>query len=292
MRRILREPLVHFLLVGAAIYALYAALSPSTKTDDETVVRVTAGQVAALLDGFQKSWDRAPNPDELAGLIDQHVRETILYREALAMGLDREDVIVRRRLAQKVEFLSQDLLAPETPDDAALRAWFAERRGRYREPARVTFTHLFFDRDRRGERALADADAILAALGVREPSSELLGEFGDPFLLQAYFSDRSEEEIGRLFGAEFAASLLGLDSGRWHGPVLSGYGVHLAWIHTRTPARERPFEEVRARVAVDWTQERQRELNDEFHAELRDRYTVIIEEVAPVEAVAGVEDAP
>jgi parvulin-like peptidyl-prolyl isomerase len=196
---------------------------------------------------------------------------------------------VRRRLAQKLEFLSQDLLAPPAPDEEELQAWFAANAERYREPALVTFSHVFVDPDRREDRTLADADAILAELRALPSPSEGTDALGDPFMLQRYYPERSEPEISKLFGTEFAGEVAGLSLGQWHGPVLSGYGVHLVYVHHREDARDPEFAAVRERVAQDWEDERRRELNDEFYTQLRARYTIVVDDEPASEDLAAVE---
>jgi hypothetical protein len=285
-----REPLVHFLVLGAAIYGLAALFGGSPEeAPDERTIRITAGQIAWLEGSWEKRWNRLPTPAERAGLIKEFVRETVLYREALAMGLDRDDTIVRRRLAQKLEFLSQDLLAPPVPEDEELRAWFEANAERYREPALLTFTHVFVDPDRREDRTLADADAILAELRALPSPGEGGDALGDPFMLQRYYPERSEPEVAKLFGREFARELAGLSVGQWHGPVLSGYGVHLVYVHHREEARNPELAAVRDRVAQDWLDERREELNQEFYAGLLARYTVIVDDEPRSDDVAALE---
>lgn len=284
-----REPLVHFLVLGAVIYGLAAVFTGPVDGAPDNTIRITAGQIAWLEGSWQKRWNRPPTPAERAGLIKEYVRETVLYREALAMGLDQDDTIVRRRLAQKLEFLSQDLLAPPAPDDEELRAWFGANSERYREPTLVTFTHVFIDPDRREDRTLADAEAILAELRALPSPSEGSDALGDPFMLQRYYPERSQPEVSKLFGGEFSAEVVELAPGRWHGPVLSGYGVHLVYVHNRAESRDADFASVRDRVAQDWEDERREELNDEFYAALLARYTVIVDDEPPSEDVAALE---
>ncbi len=285
-----REPLVHFLVLGAAIYGLYALFGgPAEDAPDHRTIHVTAGEIAWLEGSWEKRWNRGPTPVERAGLIQEYVRESVLYREALAMGLDKDDTIVRRRLAQKLEFLSQDLLAPPAPDEEELRPWFTARAERYRAPALVTFTHVFVDPDRREDRTLADAEAIRAELQALPSPSEGSDALGDPFMLQRYYPERSQPEISKLFGTEFAREVVGLSPGQWHGPVLSGYGVHLVYVHHREDARDPEFAAVRERVAQDWDDERRQELNDEFYAQLRARYTVVVDDEPSSEDVAALE---
>ncbi len=290
IRSAVREPLVHFLVLGAVLYGLAALFGGiSEEGPDDRTVRVTAGQIAWLEGTWEKRWNRPPTPAERAGLIREYVRETVLYREALAMGLDRDDTIVRRRLAQKLEFLSQDLLAPAAPEEDDLRAWFAANAERYQEPALVTFSHVFVDPDRREDRTLADAGTILAELRALPSPVEPGDALGDPFMLQGYYPARSELEIGKLFGREFAASVLALEPGAWHGPVLSGYGVHLVYVHQREEALDADFAAARDRVAQDWADERREELNAEFYAGLLARYTVVVEDEVGAEDVAALE---
>jgi hypothetical protein len=286
---IAREPLVHFLLLGVAIYALTGWLSPAVEADSDQTIRVTASEIDWLTSSWEKRWNRPPTPRERAGLIDEYIRETVLYREALAMGLDRDDTIIRRRLAQKLEFLTQDLVAFEAPADALLSAWYAENRERYREPALMTVTHVFFDPDARGERTLDDARAAVAAFAGRAPEAIELDAFGDSFLLQRYYPERTQPELAKLFGSEFAQQLTQLPVGEWHGPVLSGYGTHVVFVHAREDARVAAFAAVRDRVRQDWEDAERAKLNEEFYARLRARYEVIVEDDGADDGAAIVE---
>lgn len=284
--KLLREPLLHFLLIGAAIYVIYAVAGREDATDARETITVTAGQINWLKDSWQKRWNRAPTPDELEGLINQHVRETVLYREAMAMGLDKEDVVIRRRLGQKLEFLFQDLADAVPPTDEDLQAYFATHQQRYRDPEVLTFTHVFFDPDRRGDRTLDDAEKARAALMAQADPTAGTDGFGDQFMLQRYYPDRSEPEIAKLFGQPFAQSVFALEVDQWHGPVLSGYGTHLVYVHDRSQPPPPDFELARDRVREDWQTEKRQQVNDEFVASLLSRYEIIIED-APAEEDAG-----
>ncbi len=288
----LREPLVHFLLLGAAIYAAAALARPAAEANRNDRITVTAGQIRWLGTSWQRKWNRPPTQEELSGLVEELVRETVLYREALAMGLDQDDTIIRRRLVQKLEFLSQDLVATVPPTEQELRAWFAERGERYRAPALTTFTHVFVDPDRRGERTLADAEAVAARLRTLGPPGENTASLGDPFLLQAYYPERSEREIAKLFGSEFAREVSRLEPGAWHGPLLSGYGPHLVWVEAHSPSEPAEFAAVRERVRRDWERERRRVFEEDFYARLRARYEIVIEEPGDPSYLARVAEAP
>jgi len=289
----MREPLLHFAVIGACIYLLYGFYGPQESQELERTVTISAGEITWLEESWAKRWNRPPTPVERQGLIDQYVRETVLYREALAMGLDKDDTIVRRRLAQKLEFLSQDLIRPSPPSEAELRAYFEAHSERYRPPDLITMTHIFLDPDKRGDRTLEDAEAVKVELEALEQPPQDGRDFGDPFMLQSYYPERSQDELAKLFGGEFALSVFALEPERWHGPVLSGYGVHLVYLHQRQDAPAPTFSGVEDRVRQDWEEEKRRDLNEQFVAGLLDRYTVIIEEqTAGDEAEAAQEQAP
>jgi peptidyl-prolyl cis-trans isomerase C len=288
----LKEPLFHFLVLGLIIYGGYAWLHAGDAPDDQQTITVGSGELAWLRTSFEKRWKRAPTRAELGGLVDEYVRETVLYREALAMGLDQDDTIVRRRLGQKLEFLVQDLVAVKEPTEGELEAYFEAQREDYRPPDRITFSHVFVDPDRRGEQTLEDAAAIREGLGKLEDPAQGANELGDPFMLQSYYPERNEAEIAKLFGREFAERVGDLSEGVWHGPVLSGYGVHLVYVHEKQTFLEPSFAEVRERVAEDWTTAKRKQLNDEYVARLREKYEVVIEEAPEAEVAKQEESTP
>jgi hypothetical protein len=276
-----REPLLHFLFIGAAIYLAFGLFAePVEEMQDNTLV-VDAGEIEWMATSWYKRWNRMPTAQELDGLIQQYVRETVLYREALAMGLDKDDTVIRRRLAQKLEFLAQDLATMTPPTDEELRTWFDEQKDRYQAPIRYTFTQVYIDPDKRGDKTLDDAKAIKAALISQPDAIDKAGALGDDFMLQNYYPENAQADIQKLFGSGFAESLVELSPEEWHGPVLSGYGVHLVYVHSINEPPPPVFAEVRARVQQDWEDARRESLNEEFYTSLRDRYTIIIEEVSP-----------
>lgn len=292
LSRLLREPLFQFLILGLLIYGGYAWLHSGDAPDDEETITVGAGELAWLRTSFEKRWKRTPTPAELNGLIDEYVRETVLYREALAMGLDRDDTIVRRRLAQKLEFLVQDLVEVSPPTEEELEAYFEAHREDYREPDLVTFSHVFVDPDRRGEQTLQDAAAIREALEQLEDPAQGAKKLGDPFMLQSYYPERNEAEISKLFGGEFAERVGELSEGVWHGPVLSGYGVHVVYVHSKQSFPQPSLAEVRERVLNDWTTAKRKELDDEYVARLREKYDVVIEDAEETQSAKQAERSP
>jgi len=288
--KLLREPLVHFMFIGAVIYLLYGVFAePVPEADDKTIV-VTVGEVEWMKTAWQKRWNRLPTAAEFDGLIQQYIKETVLYREALTMGLNKHDQVIRRRLAQKLEFLAKDLVALTPPTEAELQTYFDEHQDRYQEPVLYTFTQVFIDPDKRGDTTLDDAEAIKASLIAKGDAVEDPGALGDNFMLQNYYPEKDRVEIQKQFGSGFTESLVELSPGQWHGPVLSGYGVHLVYISSINEPPPPVFAAVRERVVQDWTTDRGEELNAQFYASLRDRYTVVIEEADEKDTVAVVQE--
>ena len=286
MAKLLHEPLLQFLFIGAAIYLAYGLFAePVDKGFDNTLV-VDAGEIEWMTTAWHKRWNRMPTAKELDGLIQQYIRETILYREALAMGLDKDDVVIRRRLAQKLEFLAQDLALMTPPTDEELQLYFEQHRDRYQAPVRYTFTQVFIDPDKHGDATLDHATAMKAILISQPDAPDNAGELGDSIMLQGYYTDKTQVDIQKLFGSGFAESVAKLSPGEWHGPVLSGYGVHLVYVHSLSEPPAPVFAEVRARVQQDWEDARRESLNDAFYTSLRNRYKIVIEKPSTV-AVDG-----
>jgi len=268
VRRIAREPLIWFLLAGGALFALDAR-----RSDPEgNRIVVTRQDQAHLADMWQAQTRRAPTPQELDMLIEQYIREEVLVREALRMGLDADDVIIRRRLVQKLEFLAGDLATAADPTEEELAEYFAQNRARYAEPERRSFAHVYFSADAR-EDARADAVAAQTKLG-----DDNWRAMGDPFMLRRNYADLSERQISDLFGAEFARGVFALPPAEgWQGPIRSSYGWHLVRLEdVRAPFTPK-LDAVRARVLDDWRSQRRREAQDAWYEALRDGYRIEVE---------------
>jgi len=273
----LREPLVQFLLIGAVIYAAYAWFGTPDDEEAQRTVYISEAQISNLAAMWEKRWNRPPTDTELVGLVRAWLREDILYREALAMGLDRDDHIIRRRLAQKLEFLTNDIVEMQEPMDAELEAYFTQNIERFAAPDRVTFTHVFFNPDARGDATLDEAAAALRRLqAAGEPNGEIVDE-GDRFMLQNSFSGASELDVRRAMGSGFAESVMQLEPGRWHGPVLSGFGTHLVYVREIEPAPAPVLADVRGEVLNEWRRVQVEKFDAEFLASLKSRYDVVIE---------------
>ncbi|MEA3302319.1 MAG: peptidylprolyl isomerase [Pseudomonadota bacterium] len=276
--KLLREPLVHFMLIGAAIYLLYGVFAEQAPEADDKIIVVSAGEVEWMQTAWQKRWNRPPTAAEFDGLMQQYIRETVLYREALTMGLNKHDQVIRRRLAQKLEFLAKDLVALTPPGEEDLHSYFEEHKQRYQQPALYTFIQVFIDPDKRGDATLDDAQKIKAELIARGDEIDDAGSLGDSFMLQNYYPQKDQIEIQKQFGSGFTESLMELTPGQWHGPVLSGYGVHLVYVQAVSEPPAPKFAEVRERVEQEWKSDKGEELNEQFYESLREQYSVVIEE--------------
>jgi len=287
LRGLVREPLLQFLVIGAFIYGAYAWLGATDEAADDQTVVVDAERIQGFVTAWQSRAGRPPTPEELDGMINQFIREDILYREAEAMGLGEDDPITRRRLAQKLEFLTKDVARLKQPTDGELEAYFAANADVWREPDLITFSHLYLDPDARGDATLPDAQALLSELTASgEPDAETLAR-GDRFMLQNYYPQKTELEIRKQFGSGFSEVVMGLAPGQWHGPILSGYGVHLVYVTALQESPVPEFTEVRDAVFAEWQAEQQAAFNEDFYQSLKSRYRIIIEAPALNEMSAG-----
>jgi hypothetical protein len=278
---ILREPLLHFLVLGGLLFGLFG-LTQEPDRDNGRQIRVTAAQVEQLRAQFRRTWMRPPTEAELVGLIERHIRGEVFYREALAMGLDQDDPYVRNRLGQKLEFLLDDLSAETEPGDETLGQYLQEHAERYREPARISFQQVYLNPDRH-PRLKDDAAGMLGRLRAGADPAEL----GDASLLGQAFDDLSQPEIARQFGDGFAEALLELEPGQWLGPIPSGLGAHLVRLMERQPARLPALGDVRSSVLRDWQDQRAREQKEQAYARLRQRYEITVEPANAVETLSS-----
>ncbi|MFN8542945.1 MAG: peptidylprolyl isomerase [Candidatus Binatia bacterium] len=243
--RWLREPLVHFAALGAALFALHRAVAPPPATRR---IEVTRAVVEGLRRDHARRTGAPPTPTEEAALVDRWVDGEVMVREALALGLDRGDIIVRRRLLQKMEFLNEGAEPVPAPTDAELEAWLAAHPGAHAVPDRVSLTHVFVSTERHG----AAAEAAAAALRARVVAGEDAAGLGDPFLRGREFPLYTETELAGVFGPALATAVLRLEPGTWSAPLHSSYGLHLVRVTERRPGRRPALAEVREAVARDW----------------------------------------
>jgi hypothetical protein len=272
LKKIMREPLVHFLLIGAGLFLLFNFTNGPADDQSNRIV-VTPGQVEQMAARFTGSRMRPPTEQEIAVLIENHLRDEIYYREALTMGLDKDDALIRRRMRQKLEFILEDLSAQADPSDEELTDFMQQHMDRYRLEARVSFKQIYLNPDRR-EDVVGAAREILARLhGGTDPMT-----LGDPIMVEHTFTFASESEIKRAFGNSFVQHIVKLEPGDWVGPVLSGLGEHLVLVSERRDGRMPELAEVRAVVERDWLAQRGRELKDITFRKLLEGYEVIMEQ--------------
>jgi len=266
---LLKEPFLHFLALGAAIFAAYAWVGDRDGTGE---IVVTGGQQNNLIATFEQTWQRPPTPDEFKGLVQDYIRQEIAYREAGAMELDRNDIVIRRRLRQKLELLTEDLASMAPPTAAELAAFYAAHAEDYRTDPRYSFQQVFFSTDRRGERAREDA---LTALAEMEDGGALAT--GDAISLPQAMRKASRREVAATFGTSFADALAALPEGRWAGPVESGFGLHLVRLAEREESRVQSLDEVEQAVRNDLLSERRQRAVEMLYENLAENYTITVE---------------
>ena len=270
-RKILHEPLAHFFLAGGLIFLLYAVIGPDDSPDRQIVI--DNGVIERLKSAWQLRYNREPGPEELDGLVADYLYEELFSREARALGLERDDPVIRRRLAQKLNLLAESAAQQVEPGEEELLAWYEAHPELYRTESRLGFRHIYFSHDRPGGSAAQDAAALLSRL---EGSDAGAGQHqGDAFMLPHEFAGVGRSQLGRLFGEEFAATLFTLPAGRWQGPVPSGYGYHLVYLHGVQEAEPIPFDEGRDRVLQDWQRDRYEQAEKALLEELKSRYEII-----------------
>jgi parvulin-like peptidyl-prolyl cis-trans isomerase-like protein len=274
VRRWLREPLLHFVLLGALIFAGYTLVSRDGG-DRADEILVTQAQLAMLATTFAGTWQRPPTADEMDGLIRDYVREEVAAREAVALGLDKDDTVIRRRLRQKLEFISEDLTSRAEPSERELQDYLVAHQDVFRTERRFTFAQVYLDSQRRGERLPRDTDALLAELEA-DPDLDA-STLGDSLLLGNRFDALPASEVAREFGEDFAKQLATLPIARWQGPVRSGYGVHLVRVSQRDEGEMPSLAQSREAVKREWSNAQRTAASEAFYRGLLARYSVKIE---------------
>lgn len=279
-----REPLLHFLLIGLALFVYYDLARVGVSEAPNRIV-VSNGQVEQLASNFQRTWMRPPSETELAALIENQVREEVFYREAVAMGLDQNDSIVRRRMRMKLEFLLEDLSSVDVEDDE-LQAFLQRNADAFRLDARVSFEQVYLNPDRHEDLAAATEQLLDSLNNGANPDS-----LGDPMLVPRDYSLARQSEIARDFGEEFAASVVALAPGDWTGPIYSPFGAHILRISERIDARLPALVEIREQVKRDYLVQRRKEQKDLAYQKLREGYEVTIEPPSGGESIVSNAEA-
>jgi hypothetical protein len=285
--RWLREPLVHFLAIGAVIFLIFFWWGGGSRS---TRIVITSGQIDSMAAGFTRTWQRPPSEEELKGLIDDYVREEIAAREAMAAGLDRDDTIIRRRLRQKLEFLAEDSIDLAPPTEAELQAWLETHPESFRREAELAFRQVYVSEDSRGPAAEAEARRILAQLEASGPTVKI-DTMGDRLMVPQEITRSTRSDVARQFGEEFADAVVLLEPGRWRGPIRSGYGLHIVLVLERQPGRTPALADVRPLVEREVLADRRARELSAMYERLLDRYRVRIEPRAADQQSAMADDS-
>ena len=265
-----KEPLLHFFLIGAVFFGVYSWMNRGVQNEAKALeVRISEGEVKWLKETWAKQWQREPTRDEFRGLVAEFLKEELLAREAREMGLDQNDIYIRRRLAQKVEFLVQDTSRLIEPTEDDLRKLYDTHLDMFRDEALVSFTQIYFSAGH-----LDNIAAVHARLDANADPKEL----GDRLMLESGYNGTTRQTVSALFGDDFAAAVFTLRPGAWHGPIKSGYGLHLVRLSQKTPSRQLKFAEVRAKVTEQWREQRHRETNEKYFAGLLKKYDIVMDE--------------
>jgi hypothetical protein len=271
---LLREPLLQFLVLGAALFGLFHLVGKE-KVEARARIVVSSARIANLADGFARTWQRPPGNEELRGLVDDYIRDEVFYREGRAAGLDRDDVIIRRRVRQKMEFLAEDISAPE-PSEEQLAAYLKANAERFRTDDHLTFHQVFLSATRRGRAIDDDSKQVANALDRADPAADTTG-FGDPFLLGEEFQAVSKNDVASIFGDAFAKRIFVMEKGRWQGPISSSFGQHFVYISERIQGGLPPLDGVREAVRREWSNARRLEAEQKLYSSLRQRYEIVVE---------------
>lgn len=282
MQKTMREPLVHFLIIGAGLFLLFS-FTNGPAGDKLNRIVVTSGQVEQMIENFSRTWMRPPTKEEMAGLIEDYLRDEIYYREAVAMGLDKDDSSIRRRMRQRLEFILEDISALADPSDEQLTAFMQEHKDNFHIEPRISFRQIYLNPDKRHDM-VGDAEKILIKLRAGIDAVAL----GDRIMVGYKFDLASESEVERIFGESFSRQILKLEPSGWVGPFFSGLGGHLVMVSERRDGRMPELAEVRAIVERDWIVQRRKELEDDCFRRFLERYEVVIE---PSTAVSDLKTA-
>ncbi len=279
LKKLVREPLLHFLVLAVMLFVAYSLVSKGSSGEGGKIV-ITQGQLASMWESFTQTRQREPTRDEWEGLIRERVREEVYYREALALGMDKDDLIIRRRLQQKMEFISDDVAAQAQPTDDELKAYLQAHPDSFRIDQRFTFRQVFLSPEKHGKNLAPDAAQLLGQLN-RAGSQGDISTLGDSIMLDKQYDALPADDVAKQFGEKFATALGGLPLGQWQGPVESAYGVHLVFVSERQEGAVPALADVRDAVRREWDNARRLEANDRFYRELLKHYTVTIENPEP-----------
>jgi len=275
LNKILKEPLVHFIVIGAIVFVFYSFIKGSY-VDKDYAIQITKSEVEAMINKWMAQMKRPPAKEEIDIFIEDFVQKEILFREAKAMGLDKDDMVVKNRMLQKLDFLTNDLLVTGSPTDAEALKYFNDNIEKYTIPGKIDFIHIFFNLDKRSFK-----DAKQSALDVKNDLNNYSNipnnyfEEGDLFILPYEFYNLSKDEISNKFGqSELSESIFGLEEKKWHGPFLSSYGLHLVYVSSKKPSETNNFKDVKSDIEEELIKIKRRETKKRLISELKKKYVI------------------
>lgn len=278
IRAFLKEPLVHFLAMGLLVYAFGVAIGESAPAARHEII-ISQGKIQQLAANYSRSWGRSATADELQALIDQEIKDTIYYREAVAMELDKSDPVIMRRLRQKLGLLYDDVSLRLKPTEPELRRYLAENLQRFIHPATISFEHIYFSPDRRPS-PLADAAALQQRLRSWISKSPVANNYGDIPVQARVIKSATQQDLTRMFGANFAEKAFKQPQQLWSAPIASGLGVHLLWVEEITPSKVPAFASVRQDIERLWRYEQREKIESATYKKLLSAYHVEIDSVS------------
>ncbi|MEZ0150774.1 MAG: peptidyl-prolyl cis-trans isomerase [Candidatus Reddybacter sp.] len=278
---LLYEPLLHFLVLGAALFIVFGLLNDADTASDKRIV-ITQVDLDGLAARWLKSRDRPPSAEEQEQQLEYFIRQQVLAREAVALGLDKDDAVVRNRLAKKMQYLFNDLSFIPEPSDGELNAYLNQHAVNFTEPAGISFQQIFFDSKLRNHIAIKDAAHLINQLRATQGVIDTIN-FGDRSLLPSEFKGGRESQVAGIFGSVFAKKVFLLPVNSWQGPVESEYGAHLVYILARTDARLPPLNKIRERVTREWQRTKQHAANEAFYQSLYQAYEIVVDATVATE---------
>lgn len=275
--KLFKSPLVYFFVIGFVVFGLHSFLN-RTKQDDKDpfTVEVTSADIEWIRSSWEARMKRQPTQQELQGLISRFIRDEILHREALAMDLDDRDLVIQRRLVQKLTFVFEDLAESVEPTDEELKKYMQEKQDNYRIPEMITFTHVYFNPDKRKD-VVKDVETVLSRLKSAETPPEEADSLGDVIMIDSTFRKRSPDEVARTFGDQFAEQLFSAGQMGWQGPIVSTFGLHLVYIKERIASEMPEFETIREDVKNDLMYDRKKQVVESAYNAAKSKYTILVE---------------
>lgn len=275
VEKLIKDPFTHFLIIGGLLFALYQLFGNKNDGYNNQII-ISELEINNTINNWQNRWQRLPSEAELQTVLEQQVRQEVFYREALALDLGKDDPVVRRRLAEKMMFIANDLLVPEQASDSQLIDFMKAFPEKFSKPIVTTFKQIYFNPDLHDSKLSQQIKNYQVALNDKDRQVEAQ-KLGDDFNGEFEYQHLPDHQTARFFGQQFTAQLSQLPIGRWEGPINSGYGQHLVNIQTRSKAELIPLQQVRDKVLIEWRAEQQKRSNDALYAKLRDNYEVVLE---------------